>query len=361
MAQPPLLRQALAWVRGWLPGERSVKTALAAGLAWGAGTLLGNPRPYFAPLAAILILQVTIAESVTRAVQRVLGVVAGVAVALVVSRVVGLTAWGIGILVLLSLAVGTRLRLGVTGVPQVAISGLLVMIIGSLSRTEYGLWRISETLVGAVVGVAVNALIIPPSHVPQARRALAAFAAAQAALLRELAADLAAERGPEQTRARLEAARKMAGGVHGVMTTLTRAEASLRYNPFGRPQRVELERLKAAFGALEHAANQVRGIARTLHDAVVAGETGRPEIRGSLAGLLGALAAGVEAFWTEVSGDPSADFAAKRADAERLHLDVVRHGDGYAGWVWLGAVLTDAGRLLTDLGEALRDRTGTPT
>lgn len=386
MARPPRGQAAVAWLRGWLPGERSVKTALAAGLAWGAGALLGNPRPYFAPLAAILILQVTIAESVTRAVQRVLGVVVGVAVALLVGRVVGLTAWGIGILVLLSLAVGTRLRLGVSGIPQVAISGLLVLIIGSLTRTEYGLWRISETLVGAVVGVGVNALVVPPSHVPEARRALAGFAAAQAALFRGLAADLGAGWGPVAARARLEEARAMAGRVHGVMAAVARAQESLRYNPFGRRQRVELARLQGALRALERAAVEGRGMARTLHDAAVgagAGEAGAAtgaqtvdadgtaaagagaEVRRSVAGLLGALADGVDAFWAAVDGAPAAGagvsagaFAGTRAVAERWRGEVVREGGGASDWVWVGAIVTDAGRLLADLGEALREPSG---
>jgi hypothetical protein len=41
------------------------------------------------------------------------------------------------------------------------------MIIGSLTRAEYGWLRVSDTLIGAVVGVAVDALVVPPSHPPR--------------------------------------------------------------------------------------------------------------------------------------------------------------------------------------------------
>ena len=82
----------------------------------------GTAHPYFAPLAALLAVQLTVAESISGAVQRVVGIVAGVAVALAVSRLVGETAWGIGLLVLLALAVGANLRLSAQGVAQVAIS-----------------------------------------------------------------------------------------------------------------------------------------------------------------------------------------------------------------------------------------------
>lgn len=43
-------------------GERMIKTALAAFVAWEVGRLVpGNPQPYLAPLTAILVMQATIA------------------------------------------------------------------------------------------------------------------------------------------------------------------------------------------------------------------------------------------------------------------------------------------------------------
>jgi hypothetical protein len=59
----------------------AAKTAIAAGLAWVAA-LAANPhsRPYFAPLAVLLVVQPTVYDSLSRAFQRVAGVVVGVAV-----------------------------------------------------------------------------------------------------------------------------------------------------------------------------------------------------------------------------------------------------------------------------------------
>ena len=113
-----------AWLRGHGLGERALKAAGAATLAWAVGVHVpgGTAHPYFAPLAALLAVQLAVAESISGAVQRVVGIVAGVAVALAVSRLVGETAWGIGLLVLLALAVGANLRLSAQGVAQVAIS-----------------------------------------------------------------------------------------------------------------------------------------------------------------------------------------------------------------------------------------------
>src|ERR1700683_1237343 len=78
----------------------AAKTAIAGGLAWVAAVAV-NPhsRPYFAPLAVLLIVQPTVYDSLSRAFQRVAGVVAGVAAALAVSHFLAPSPWSIGILV----------------------------------------------------------------------------------------------------------------------------------------------------------------------------------------------------------------------------------------------------------------------
>jgi uncharacterized membrane protein YccC len=78
----------------------AARAAVAAGIAW-AAALLADPhtRPYFAPLAVILIVQPTVYDSLSRAFQRVVGVVLGVAAALAVSHFLTPSGWSIGIIV----------------------------------------------------------------------------------------------------------------------------------------------------------------------------------------------------------------------------------------------------------------------
>jgi len=175
-------RHAGATDRGLRPLQRlgldaqTLKVALAAALAWSLGRVLpGNPRPYFAPLAAILVAQVTVAATVTRSVQRVLGVVAGVAVALVLVRFAGLSGWSIGAMVLAALLVGRSLHLGPQGTPQAAVSALLVTILGAHTAWAYAWARVVETALGAAVGVLVTALVIPPNYLPEGEAALQAL------------------------------------------------------------------------------------------------------------------------------------------------------------------------------------------
>ena len=49
-----LLRPVVAELGELMPGARAVKTALAAGLAWWLGNLLGEPRPMFAAIGALV-------------------------------------------------------------------------------------------------------------------------------------------------------------------------------------------------------------------------------------------------------------------------------------------------------------------
>src|SRR3984957_16381922 len=120
----------------------ATKAAVAAGIAW-AVPLLADPhsRPYFAPLAVILIVQPTVYDSLSRAFQRVVGVVLGVAAALAVSHFFTPSGWSIGIIVFAGLLIGWTVRLGPQGVVQVPVSALLVFA-GGPAPPGYGFRRV---------------------------------------------------------------------------------------------------------------------------------------------------------------------------------------------------------------------------
>src|ERR1700729_3452553 len=139
----------------------AAKTAIAGGLAWLAA-VAANPhsRPYFAPLAVLLIVQPTVYDSLSRAFQRVAGVVVGVAAALAVSRVLAPSGWSIAIIIFAGLLLGWAARLAPQGAVQVPVSALLVFLIGR-ATPGYGGERIADTLIGAAV--AVIAVLLSPS------------------------------------------------------------------------------------------------------------------------------------------------------------------------------------------------------
>lgn len=86
------LRAVLDRLRRLGLGERVLETAIAVSLSWELARLTpGNPNPVLAAMTGIFSINLTIASSVTDAVQRLLGVVRGLGVAHLVSWLLGIS------------------------------------------------------------------------------------------------------------------------------------------------------------------------------------------------------------------------------------------------------------------------------
>src|ERR1700749_5143363 len=109
-------------------GERA---GAAAGLAWTAA-LAADPhsRPYFAPLAVLLVVQPNVYDSLSRAFQRVVGVVVGVTAALTVSHWLALDAWSIGIIIFVGLLWDCSVRWTPWGSVYGLVCDFLVFLVG---------------------------------------------------------------------------------------------------------------------------------------------------------------------------------------------------------------------------------------
>ena len=129
---PTALRRRLRGVlfrRGRTPGLRTAKTTLAAVLSYVVADQLGtSATPVLAPLTALLVVQLTMYETVRQGWERILSVLAGVLVAIGLASVVGLNWWSLGAVVALSLVVGRALRLG-PQLLEVPISAMLVLAV----------------------------------------------------------------------------------------------------------------------------------------------------------------------------------------------------------------------------------------
>src|SRR3954463_10822419 len=170
--------------RGRPPGLRTAKTVLAAVVAFAvAGALHTSSSPVLAPLTALLVVQLTMYETLAHGRERIVSVVAGVLLAVLFASFVGLTWWSLGLVVLVSIVAGRLLRLG-PHLLEVPISAMLVLAVGGAERAALG--RVVETLVGAAVGVLVNLLIAPPLYIQPASDAIAELAGRMSEFAREL-------------------------------------------------------------------------------------------------------------------------------------------------------------------------------
>ena len=257
-----------------------------------AADVLDNNIPVFAPLAALLTVQVTVWESVSRGLQRVLGVVVGVLVAFGFARLAGIHAWSIALVVFVSILAGQALRLGQQGSVQVPVSALLVLVLGA-ATSGYALDRVVDTAIGAAVGVLVNLVVVPPTRLDEARGKVQGVAGTLAGLLRQVAHDLVVP-GSDLS-AQLAPARRLSTDGAAAALAVNRTATALRWHPAGRRDRPEVERLLAATEVLTLVERPARGIARALADAPK-GWRPPPSLTEPLRQLLLGVAAEVDAW-----------------------------------------------------------------
>ena len=351
-------------LRRWLTLERDTllriaKTALAATLAWELSiVLLHSTLPALAALGAILTVQVTVKQTVTFGVQQVVGVTVGVGGALVLVGVLGVHLWTVALLILLALVVGNLLRLG-RQVNQVAISAVLVLALG----TGYGSVRIIDTLLGATVGVLVNALLAPPTHVRAAAVEIARVAEDLGLLLADMGNGLRRGVDPAAARDRLHRARDLDAARARAGDAVRRGDESLVYNPLARDEAEAVARLTEAHVALEHVANQIRGIARTLAD--LHGDPTAAPVLDALSDPLEQAGAAVAAFGRAQLADPRGP---ARGELRRAH-DAAAAGLETVSAVLAGlppeqdprmlvSVYIDAGRMLHEIDPTAGAHTG---
>lgn len=340
-----------------------------------ARMLPGGSGSVLAPLTALIVVQVTMYQTIRSAIQRVASVVAGVLVALAVSAVTGLTWWSLAILIAAGLAIGQLLRLG-QHILEVPISAMLILSLGGHSAAA---GRIIETLVGAGAGM-LGGLVLTPLRVQRAEDAIDELSRDLASVLSQLAADVRAGSIGDTADERLAQARALAGEIRRVDHALGEAEDSLRLNPRARLLPHARFALRDGLETLEHAAVTVRGIARSLSDGFRPdiGSLSNAEARECLAAALQQLAAAVRAFGRLVRADIAAgqgrlggrepveaELSRQLSEAKQIqeHLTGLLRADpparpptGSAGWPLRGELLTHLDRLRNELEVEHRAR-----
>jgi uncharacterized membrane protein YgaE (UPF0421/DUF939 family) len=151
------------------------KAALATVLAWQfAVRVLHSPTPFYAPMAALLVVDRTMVRSPWAGVQRIAAVVLGMSVAWAVGSVAGVSWWSVGLVIFFALLLGRWSRLGDHGlqVPAMVLLSLLTVGGTSVSFTSV---TILETVIGGAIGVITNAVVLAPLHLRRPREQVVAI------------------------------------------------------------------------------------------------------------------------------------------------------------------------------------------
>jgi hypothetical protein len=269
-----------------------------------------------APLTALLVVQVTLYQTLRTALQRVASVVVGVLVASALSNTLGFTWWSLGITIAAALTVGYALRLG-DSVLEVPISAMLIL---SLPTETAAAGRLVATLIGAAAGLLSN-LLVAPLKVQPAEEAVDDLSRKLADLLDQMSEDLAAGRGPQRARDWVARARTLTEDQERVEDTLGEAEESVRLNPRGGLVADPRVYHRARLESLEHATLTIRGIARSLNDSAGLSDQSSPvhdpRATSRVAGELRELAAALRAYGRLARS--------KAVDRDSLKAEVDRH------------------------------------
>src|SRR5436305_8008929 len=194
-------------VRAGLPF--AVQAGLAAGLSWlVANNVLHHQRPFFAPIAAVIALNVSVGQRLRRVVELVLGVALGILVGDSLIYFIGTGPVQIGVGVGAAILVAVFLGGSPVVIGQAAASAVLVATLAPPSGGIY-YTRFFDALIGGVVGILVMALLLPVNPLTVIRRAAGPALDVVAAGLRDCALALS-DGDRDEAQAALE--RLRAGG-----------------------------------------------------------------------------------------------------------------------------------------------------
>lgn len=346
------------------------RSTVAAVLSYVAALqLLANPRPLTAPLTALLVVQVTLYTTLTTGIRRVLSVMAGVLIAVGFSELFGLRWWSLGLIVLTALLTGHLIRVD-EFVAEVAISGMLIL--GVSTPGNQALDRVDETLIGAAVGILLNAVVAPPVLVQTAGEAVEELADWLNKLLLRIGRELSHGASVEQAASWLAEARRLDDEIARVDTSLRRAEASTRLNPRVRQGAMARVVLRSGLDSLEVCAAVLRAVCRSLRDLAPGPQQEESlyagEVASTLERLLAHIGEAVASFGRLISAQVTT--GAERAEEELAQA--LREGRQererlqellrtqtereWESWELHGALLANVDRLLNELDVERRSR-----
>ncbi|MER7838138.1 aromatic acid exporter family protein [Streptomyces sp. NPDC096040] len=258
---------------------QAAKAALAAWVAWAVvGWWLQAPMAFVAPWVAVVLVESTVYRSVAHGLQQLAAIAVGTAVATAVALLLDSTMLTMALVLPAALLLGQWKRLGSQGI-YAATGALFVLTAGQVTVASSAA-RIAEAVFGAVVGVVVNALIRPPVHTRDARRALEYAACAAQEILDVVADGLATgEWDGRAARDWHERALRLGRLVDQARSAIGWSHESMRVNPRGRRKRTPAPPDRAyadALAVLDYVAVHTAGVTRTLREIADSGKDARP-------------------------------------------------------------------------------------
>ncbi|EGD54464.1 hypothetical protein SCNU_14319 [Gordonia neofelifaecis NRRL B-59395] len=246
--------------RLWLSLVPIAQCAIAAGLAWFvAFDVLHHSRPFFAPVAAVASLGLSLARRWRRSVELIVGVSIGILVGDLVITQIGSGAWQITVVVAAAMAVAVFVDGGPMLPTQAASSAVLVATLlppGDVAGYE----RAVDALIGGLIGLLVGALV-PVNPARRARRDAAGILDTFRDLSHQLAESLR-ERDEEAVYRVLAEARGTQSAIDGLRSDVLAGREVGTLSPMYWASRERLRRIAATADPIDNAVRNFRIVTR---------------------------------------------------------------------------------------------------
>jgi uncharacterized membrane protein YgaE (UPF0421/DUF939 family) len=245
--------------------------AVGAGIAWLVATkIVGDKGAFFAPVAAIITLGLTVGSRLNRAIELSIGVPLGIALADVLVLEVGSGTVQLICIVFLATSLAVFLGGGPLLVTQAAVSAILVV---TLQPPTNGLSfaRAADALIGCGVALILNFVIAPIDPVALVRREAAPVLRELAGVLEDIAAALET-RDREAAFAALHRARDIDAYTQRFLESLTIGRETAAAAPQRWSDRGPLALYSEAGGQIDLAVRNVRVLARGVVRAIEVGD-----------------------------------------------------------------------------------------
>lgn len=272
----------------------------AAGVAWYLAQLIvGQSRPFFAPIAAVISLGLSRGQPRRRAVELALGVALGIVIADLLVQGIGTGPVQIGFVVVLAMVAALLVGAGTLLVNQAVISALFVVTLPSGQGSTFD--RFFDAAIGAAVALVLSQVLFPRNPIRQVAEAATKVLDELATALEEAALALA-----EGDRGEAERALDRVRSLNDEITDFYDAVAVGRENAWLSPtrRRRSLGHLRAYADAARQVDYAVRNTRILARETALAVRTGPADP--DLADSVSILAEAVRALGHEL-GEPGID------------------------------------------------------
>ncbi len=324
----------------------AVQAGLAAGLAWYiAHNLVGHRTPFFAPIAAVVVLGVSVGQRLRRAIELVGGVALGIFVGDLIIYVIGTGLWQITLVVCMAMLTAVFIGGSATVIGQAASSAVLV---ATLQPPTSGIYynRFIDSLIGGAVGVGVMALLLPLNPLTTVQKAAGPALGLLAGEL-DGVADALESADVDRARTRLARMRSSEGELARFRDALVEANETASLAPVRWRARAPLAQYADARVHIDRAIRNGRVLARRAIAMIEDGEVIQVEL---LTGVR-TLAEAVRTLRTELAdGAEPKRTRGLALEAVAHGADAYRRGVGFSGGVVVAQIRSTASDLLRASG-----------